>query len=306
MNKRVWLSSLLFLAAFWFISCSSSNHVDEPIDPLVQLAKDTVAIDNYLADNNLTAEKDVSGVRIIVTKLGSGLPASYYINSTVEVDYEGKLFSDGTIFDHGTITGPIKDFITGWQIALASLPAGSEATVYIPSGYAYGATTQGPIPANSILVFKMNFKRIIISAPQAAQFTSDTTAIENHLGASDTLFIKDSSGLRYRITQTGTGDVPLFYDRIGITYSYRLLSDTTKIIGTYTKAPTKDSHSRIVDYLQGMQVALLKMPKGSKAKLYIPSSLAFAGNSIRNNNNEIIIQANSNLVIDLELTDIFK
>jgi FKBP-type peptidyl-prolyl cis-trans isomerase FkpA len=300
------LYSLLLFSAVVFASCSKDKDKDDPIDPLVQLAKDSVAIDNYLADHSLAAIKDVTGVRIVVSDTGSGLPASYYLNSTVDVDYVGKLFTDGTTFDQGTTTGPMKNYITGWQIALASLPAGSKATVYIPSGYAYGDQKQSSIPANSILVFDINFKSIVVSGAQSTQFTKDTTAISKLLEESDSLYTKDATGITYRITKEGTGKTANLYDQLKLKYSFRLLSDTAKVVGEYEKGPSKDFHSRAVDYLQGMQIGLQKMKEGGKARLFIPSSLAFGPNTIRNSSNEVIITPNTSLVVDVELVDIVQ
>jgi len=44
--------------------------------------------------------------------------------------------------------------IAGWDEGVALLNKGSKATLYIPSGLAYGPMARGPqIPANSILIF---------------------------------------------------------------------------------------------------------------------------------------------------------
>jgi hypothetical protein len=66
------------------------------------LQEDVAAIDAYLSDNNINAIKDPSGVRMAISVLGTGFPAQK--NSKIDVDYVGKLFSDGSTFDQGNIT----------------------------------------------------------------------------------------------------------------------------------------------------------------------------------------------------------
>jgi FKBP-type peptidyl-prolyl cis-trans isomerase len=100
--------------------------------------------------------------------------------------------------------------------------------------------------------------------------------------------------------------MPTLYDSIKVKYTYKLLSDTSKVIATFDREPTTTFYSRVVDYMHGMQVGLLKMQEGSTIKLYIPSSLAFGPNNIKNEQGAIIITPNSNLVVDVELIDIIR
>jgi FKBP-type peptidyl-prolyl cis-trans isomerase len=296
---------LLFCIGIFFSACNHSNN-DGVFDPLLQLGKDTLAIDALLASQGQTAIKDITGVRMVIKTQGTGLPASYYLNPTVNVEYVGKLFSNGTVFDQGEVTGTVKTYIVGWQIALGSLPVGSVATLYIPSGYAYGNTAQRTIPANSILVFDITFKKIIVPTAQVTQFKADTAAINKSLGnLRHGYTTDDTTGLRFRTIQPGTGDNAKLYDRVYVNYSFSLLSDTTKNVSTYSRRPTKTFYSRVVDFLPAMQEGLQKMNKGSKARMYVPSSLAFGTNAIQDDNKITIIPSNSNLVVDVELVDIF-
>lgn len=79
--------------------------------------------------------------------------------STVTVHYEGKLV-DGTIFDSSyergePISFPLNGVIQGWTEGVQLMPTGSTFTLYIPSALGYGPRDQGPIPANSVLIFKI-------------------------------------------------------------------------------------------------------------------------------------------------------
>ncbi len=128
-----------------------------PVSPSQQLAKDIAAIDKYLLANNITAVQDPSGLRYVVTTVGAGTPP--ISSSLLKVKYTGRLLSTQTIFDQSASTPvffntPLSGLIQGWQIAFAILGKGTKATLYIPSGLAYGTASPSPaIPPNSNLIF---------------------------------------------------------------------------------------------------------------------------------------------------------
>lgn len=77
----------------------------------------------------------------------------------VKVHYEGKLL-DGTVFDSSIERGqaaimPSDGLIPGWMEALPLMHVGDEWTLWIPANLAYGERAAGPIPPNSVLVFKL-------------------------------------------------------------------------------------------------------------------------------------------------------
>ncbi|PID91502.1 MAG: peptidylprolyl isomerase [Bacteroidetes bacterium] len=131
-----------------------------------QAAKaDAEAIDNlekgtaFLEENGkkegvITTE---SGLQYEVITKGDGkIPAD---TSVVNVHYEGKLL-DGTIFDSSyergePISFPLNQVIPGWTEGLQLMPVGSTYMLYIPSNLGYGSQTSGPIPGNSVLIFKV-------------------------------------------------------------------------------------------------------------------------------------------------------
>jgi FKBP-type peptidyl-prolyl cis-trans isomerase len=92
----------------------------------------------------------------IITKGDGPVPDE---NSVVSVFYEGKLV-DGTIFDSNYDTGDTATFsvngvIAGWTEGLQLMPVGSTYMLYLPSNLGYGERENGPIPANSTLIFKV-------------------------------------------------------------------------------------------------------------------------------------------------------
>jgi FKBP-type peptidyl-prolyl cis-trans isomerase len=98
-----------------------------------------------------------SGLQYEVITQGTGPRPT--AESTVSVFYEGTLI-DGTVFDGNfdtkdTISFPLNGVIPGWTEGLQLMPVGSTYKLYIPSNLGYGSRPAGPIPGNSVLIFKI-------------------------------------------------------------------------------------------------------------------------------------------------------
>jgi FKBP-type peptidyl-prolyl cis-trans isomerase len=125
-----------------------------------QLKKDDVILQNYIKKNNLTAQRDSSGIYYVVTQPGAGPKPKQ--GQTVSVQYKGTLL-DGKEFDSsakGNGGKPIAfalgvgQVIPGWDKGIALLNKGSKATLLIPSSLAYGQRGAGAdIPADAPLRF---------------------------------------------------------------------------------------------------------------------------------------------------------
>ncbi|MCL4158239.1 UNVERIFIED_CONTAM: hypothetical protein GTU68_011854, partial [Idotea baltica] len=120
----------------------SGCDTDEVFNAEEQLEIDIRLIDQYLADNFLTAQVDEdTELRYIVSQEGTGDNAVF--GNSVEVHYTGYLL-DGTEFDtsigRGSFTFVLGrgDVITGWDIGFQKLNVGAQATMFMPSSLAYG------------------------------------------------------------------------------------------------------------------------------------------------------------------------
>lgn len=139
---------------------------------------DDELIQDFLSKNNIEAEKTESGLYYMVTNETSGEKPE--AGDTVRVNYVGKLM-DGTVFDtsyedvakEADVYNPERDYgpieipigkgrvIRGWDEGIMLLNEGSEATLYIPSGLAYGPRAAGAaIPANSTLIFDVELVEV--------------------------------------------------------------------------------------------------------------------------------------------------
>ncbi len=151
------------------------------------LAKeDDKTIAAYLAKNNITATKTANGVYVKTTQAGTGA----VLDSTVfvKVMYTGKTL-DGKMFDSNVDpskghTDPLSVNLTndmslgggvipGMSEALKSMQQGTKATMYIPSGLAYGPRGAGAdIPANANLMFDVE----VIGVMSKEQAKADNAA----------------------------------------------------------------------------------------------------------------------------------
>jgi FKBP-type peptidyl-prolyl cis-trans isomerase len=85
--------------------------------------------------------------------------------STVSVHYEGTLI-DGEVFDSSYDSGEPVSFslnsvIPGWTEGMQLMPVGSTYKFYIPSHLGYGERGTGPIPGNSVLIFKVELLELV-------------------------------------------------------------------------------------------------------------------------------------------------
>lgn len=144
--KNVFIASLALVAILMF-AC-------EDIKPCEADAQD-VEILQYLADNNLTAERDPSGLYYIIDEPGTRIRPT--LASTVSVIYKGYLTDpDTTVFDNSN--GAARTFglggvVEGWQIGIPLFKEGGKGKLIIPCNLGYGDVQSGVISPGSVLVF---------------------------------------------------------------------------------------------------------------------------------------------------------
>ena len=121
----------------------------------------TVAGPDFLARNAVAKHvvTTPSGLQYFIVKSGQKNGRQPVASDTVTFDYEGKLVT-GETFDSSytegkPLTGQVDRFVPGFTEALKLMRPGDEWVVWIPPTLGYGAKGVGPIPANSILLFKL-------------------------------------------------------------------------------------------------------------------------------------------------------
>lgn len=119
-------------------------------------ARNIMEIEQYLADNNLTAEMSETGLFYTIIKPGGADHPIF--TSTVNVDYVGRTL-EGDLFDgNEDISFPLNGVILGWGEGLQLIGEEGEIDLYIPARLGYG---QNP-PSGSIIeaggVIRFNVK----------------------------------------------------------------------------------------------------------------------------------------------------
>ncbi|MEB2779564.1 FKBP-type peptidyl-prolyl cis-trans isomerase [Algoriphagus persicinus] len=139
-----------------------------------RLVEEDKIIQDYIKDNDLTAQKTESGLYYVIEEEGTGDPVAP--GTTMTVDYAGYLL-DGTLFDTSIesiarenntfsegrpyaplpVTVGMGQVIPGWDEGLLLLKKGSKGKFLIPSPLGYGENGAGAmIPPNSVLVFDVD------------------------------------------------------------------------------------------------------------------------------------------------------
>ncbi len=133
------------------------------------LGEDIETIKKYLADSNVTALQDTSGLLYVIHSSGSGEKPT--VDDCVEVKYEGRFLKTGEVFDKAErISFPLNGVIAGWKLGIPMLGKGDSGTFYIPSKLAYGAQGYpGAIPPDAILIFDVTLLEVNDEFDQATR-----------------------------------------------------------------------------------------------------------------------------------------
>jgi FKBP-type peptidyl-prolyl cis-trans isomerase FkpA len=129
-----------------------ASEVTSNIQESTTMPTDTPAI------TELMMKDDVVGTGAIATA-----------GDNVTVNYVGRL-TDGTVFDASAnhketasgFTFPLGggQVIKGWDQGVAGMKEGGKRTLLIPASLAYGSQANGPIPANSALIFEVELLKV--------------------------------------------------------------------------------------------------------------------------------------------------
>jgi FKBP-type peptidyl-prolyl cis-trans isomerase FkpA len=151
-NMKTSLLALLFIC---FISCGED--VSQPVD---YASLNDQQIQDYLAENELEAEKTASGLYYIIDSVGTGLqPTS---TDEVRVAYKG-YFSNGNVFDQSAaegVTFNLQQVIKGWTEGITYFNEGGSGKLFVPAHLAYGSRDYNGIPGGSLLIFDIDLLEV--------------------------------------------------------------------------------------------------------------------------------------------------
>lgn len=130
---------------------------------------DDVACDDFLLQYGAAAGDTVTaqqGLKYIDISPGSGTAAA--AGMTVDVNYSGYLIN-GTLFDTSCsaeapvfrLTLGAGQVIQGFDLGIRGMQPGGVRRIIVPPALGYGNVVNGPIPANSTLVFDLQLVRLV-------------------------------------------------------------------------------------------------------------------------------------------------
>lgn len=235
----------------------------------------------------------------------NGMPALVMINDTSAIKNEDGMMQMLRMVvpgDSVTVDFTIKDFFK--NMVKAPIPQGVDSTINL--------TYRLKIDSITTREGAMAMQQAMMAKKQKEQLEKDIAAIDAYLSANNIQAEKAESGLRYVITKPGVGENGKTGQTAKIIYTGYLLTgeyfDTSVESIAKEKGLFNPARAPYVPYdvtidqssvIRGWHEALKLLNKGSKATVYIPSTLAY-GPQQRSE----VIKANSILVFDLEIADL--
>ena len=284
-----------------------------------QKAIDDKILEDYFKKNGIDYRKTASGLYYTITKKGKGKQID--TGKTVSVNYKG-MFMDGKVFDTNmdssfhhkepyTLEIGKGHVIKGWDEGITLLKKKSHATLYIPSGMAYGAIERNGIPANSILIFDVVIADVADSGAvqkkeqqsSLKQLRHDDKMLKKYFKKNGLHPAKTASGLYYVITKEGKGENAKSGDKAYVNYVGKLLDGAIfdKNIDTGFAKPIRPFSFTVGlhNVIEGWDEGIRLLNQGSRATFYIPSSLAYGEKEIGKT-----IPPHSILIFEIALTKI--
>lgn len=161
------------------------------------------------------------------------------------------------------------------------------------------AATFYPVPL--VLLLSMGVAVRPAAGQQALPTAPSQTAPDSLLSRA----VQTASGLRYAVRQPGTG--PLASPGTRVTVHYTGFLPDGKVFDASVKqgGPIRVRAGR-GEVIKGWDEALLLLPEGTRARLWIPARLAYGGKGARNPDDEsrYLIPPDTDLVFELEVVKV--
>lgn len=141
---------------------------------------------------------------------------------------------------------------------------------------------------------KCNYDECAYKAPAA-----EIQAVQDYLTANNITATQHCSGLFYRIESEGTGTRPTACNGVYVNY-VGMLTDGT-IFDQSTNGQAGFYLNRVI---QGWTNGIPQVKAGGRIILYIPPSLAYGSQDVKNQQGQVVIPANSILIFEVDLLSV--
>lgn len=266
------------------------------------------ALEDYIADNNITVAPESSGVYIIPMEKGKGQCPQK--GDKVEVDFAATLLngqSVGSTFDSPDKLSFVLGegyTIQGWEEIVPKMHLGERVKAIIPFDLAYGEHSVGSIPSYSNLVYDIKLLKITTAAELKAEQEKAMLALKAKNETEFLAYLKDNN-----ITDhTASG---LFYKKLLATdgiQPHKGQIARIKFVASYLDGTPLGDSDQLGDYyemivgegrvLKGLEEGVAMMRVGEKTRFVFPYTLAYGEQQFGN------VPPYSNLVFDVELLEV--
>jgi FKBP-type peptidyl-prolyl cis-trans isomerase FkpA len=134
-----------------------------------------------------------------------------------------------------------------------------------------------------------------LTDPQIIAPASEVAAVQAYLTANTITATPHPSGFFYSIGVQGSGATSGLCSTVTVKYTGRLTN------GTIFDSNNTGIQFQLGSLIAGWQKGIPLIQSGGKIKLFIPPSLGYGANPVRDGIGNILIPANSILVFDIEL-----
>ncbi|GAA4402425.1 hypothetical protein GCM10023187_17500 [Nibrella viscosa] len=273
------------------LAACKNNYVDPDQTAAEQ---NETAIKNYVAQNNLNAQRSGSGLYYVITKtnpngrkaaIGDELEFSYklFTLSNVKVDSSKK---DTAVY----LPFGVNAMLPGLEEGFSLMREGENATLLMPSYLAYGSRSQTLIPANSAVRFDVQLLGVRTEEQQIADYIT-----RRKLTVTETT----SSGVRIiKTTAVPTGAALTTGQTVKVNYAGRLLRGATD----FDKG-TIDVTLGQRQVVTGFEEGISRLRVGEKATIIFPSAQGY-GTQGRSSNGVYVIPPYAPLAFDIEIVSV--
>jgi FKBP-type peptidyl-prolyl cis-trans isomerase FkpA len=127
---------------------------------------------------------------------------------------------------------------------------------------------------------------------------SEIQAVQNYLTTNSLTATQHCSGLFYRIENAGSGTTPKACSNVSVKYKAYFIS------GTVFDQQTTAVALSLGNTIRGWRCAVPLIKASGRIVLYIPPSLAYGSQDLRDQSGNIVIPANSILIFEIDLVSV--
>ncbi|MCW3788163.1 FKBP-type peptidyl-prolyl cis-trans isomerase [Plebeiibacterium sediminum] len=261
---------------------------DENIDYAVL---DEEIISEYLATNNIVAERHSSGLYYKVIEQGEGASINIDTDDKVTFSFSSETITGASFYDEDkNHTANLSALPYAFQIGMSQINKEGEIILYSPSqlcrnayGYIYGEE-------NTVMVYHIKIDR--------DQSEIDEEIISAYLADNGIEAERHESGLYYKILTEGEGDNVTSTSLVDASYKGSLLNGEVFDEGTL-------SRTSLTGLIEAWQVGVPLLKKGSKARFYCPSQMCYGSTARYDSNGNVTIPDNSILIFEIEVVNFY-